>query len=792
MNQLSFAASVAWQISAHEAAAGNHPLIEADHILLGICSLEKIGLSGMADDLDPLSQQAIQVETAAVDDVLGAFELEPTYLRRALRQQLGMGRTRHRDSVVHRSDACKATFQRAVDLAGPVDPVTCLHLLVAILEQPSAALSAVLAQAAVTPEALLGAVMGKFAAPDAVDGEPVHVHLGPPRQPEKGTHFLDRYGRDLTQAARDGKLGPFVGRRQELLQIIQTLARRSKNNPVLVGEAGVGKTAVVEALAVRAAEGKDEQVLGGKRIIELNMGELLSGTKYRGEFEERLSRVLEEVRTHPEVILFIDELHTVVGAGKGEGGMDAANLIKPALARGDLRCIGATTITEYRRYVESDPALERRFEKIIIDEPTPDETLEILKGLRGKWEEHHQVQINDQALQAAVDLSIRFDGDHQLPDKAIDLVDKAGAHTRIPMLSVRPGDKLPTPAEVYGTGELGGEITALTIAQVLSEKIGVPLEVISGHLDGLDRSRLLELEGFLKKRIIGQDEAVDSVCQHLLMAHAGLVRRRGPLAVFLFLGPSGVGKTEMARVLAEFLFGSAAEMIRLDMSEYMEEHSVAKLIGSPPGYRDHDEEGQLTGKLRSKPYAVVLLDEVEKAHPRVFDMFLQVFDDGRLTDSKGRTADAHNAIFIMTTNIGVEKHVRLGFLAGGDEQANAAVPESVARLFRPEFINRIDELITFSALDEDDVRQILKPMLAEIIQHFQEAYGVVLSVDEDAEKLLVRAGYNPKYGARELRRTVDKLVQVPLSKLILSGDIHKHKAWSLSGSDNGISIVPEA
>jgi ATP-dependent Clp protease ATP-binding subunit ClpC len=402
------------------------------------------------------------------------------------------------------------------------------------------------------------------------------------------------------------------------------------------------------------------------------------------------------------------------------------------------------------------------------------------------------VHITDQALQAAVDLSIRFDGDHQLPDKAIDLVDKAGAHTRIPMLSVRPGDKLPTPAEVYGSGEPGGvpgdEIGALTVAQVLAEKIGVPLEVVSGHLEGLDRSRLLDLEDFLKSKIIGQEAAIEAVCQHLLMAHAGLVRRRGPLAVFLFLGPSGVGKTELARVLAEFLFGSAVEMIRLDMSEYMEEHSTAKLVGSPPGYVGHEEEGQLTGRLRSKPYSVVLLDEIEKAHPRVFDMFLQVFDEGRLTDAKGRTADARNAIFIMTTNIGVEKHARLGFLAA--EKVEAEVPESVARLFRPEFINRIDELITFRALDEEDVRKILKPMLAEIVQHFQEAYAAELTVDEQAEVLLARAGYSPRYGARELRRTLDKLVQVPLSMLILSGEIQKHKAWRLVGSGEGVAITP--
>jgi ATP-dependent Clp protease ATP-binding subunit ClpC len=788
MQELSFAASVAWQLSAQEAAAGKQALIEAEHILCGICSLEKIQYGGAANDLDPLSRKELQAETAAVDDILSAFELNPTSLRRSLRQRLGKGNAQHTEKIVHRSPACKQFFQRASELVEESAKITCIHLLVAILEQPPAVISSVLEEAGVKPGDLLGRARSKFPSPAQIDGEPIRVQPGSPQQAQDGTHYLDRYGHDLTQAAREGKLGPFIGRRHELLQIIQTLARRSKNNPVLVGEAGVGKTAVVEALAVRAAGGKDAQVLEGKRIIELNMGALVGGTKFRGEFEERLTHLLEEVRAHPEVILFIDEIHTVVGAGRAEGSMDAANLMKPALARGDLRCIGATTIAEYRRHIEADPALERRFEKIIINEPTPEEALEILKGLRGKWEEHHQVRITDPALQAAVELSIRFDGDHQLPDKAIDLVDKAGARTRIPILSMGPGQKLPASTEALMANEMSGEIGALTIAQVLSEKIGVPLEVISGHLDGLERSRLLDLEGFLKKRIVGQDEAVECVCRRLLMAHAGLVRRRGPLAVFLFLGPTGVGKTEMTRLLAEFLFGNTAQMIRLDMSEYMEEHSAAKLIGSPPGYIGHEQEGQLTGKLRSKPYSVVLLDEIEKAHSRVFDIFLQVFDDGRLTDAKGRTADAHNAIFVMTSNISADKHATLGFL--GSEQAGNAALQGVGRLFRAEFINRIDEQIVFRSLDESDVRKILKPMLAEIIQTFQEHHQAVLIVEDEAEKFLAHAGYNPKYGARELRRIIERLVQVPLSQLILSGEIEKHKAWQVCCSGNNLSIVP--
>jgi ATP-dependent Clp protease ATP-binding subunit ClpC len=781
MKELSFAASAAWQISAQEAAAGEHSYIETEHLLIGIFSLEKIRLSDAANDLDSLSQKAVKIETEMVEDILGKFELDPTLLRRSIRQSLGKGNARNAEKIVHRSLTCKQIFQHASEMADMDSEITCIHLLIAILERPSVTISSVLEESGIKPSALLERAQRLIHGPATADGEPMRVQPGMPKIAQKGTHFLDRYGRDLNQAAREGKLGPFIGRRPELLQIIQTLARRSKNNPVLVGEAGVGKTAVVEALAVRAVEGKDAQVLGGKRIIELNMGALVGGTKYRGEFEERLTHLLDEVRTNTEVILFIDEIHNVVGAGSAEGSMDAANLIKPALSRGELRCIGATTITEYRRYIEADPALERRFEKIIINEPSPEESLEILKGLRGKWEEHHQVQITDQALQAAVDLSVRFDGDHQLPDKAIDLVDKAGARTQVPLLSMQPRSK--------ATGDVKGfgDVSERTIAQVLSEKIGVPMEVITGHLDGAEKSRLLELEAFLKTRIIGQDDAVQRVCQRLLMAQTGLAGRHGPLAVFLFLGPSGVGKTELARLLTMFLFGSDSDMIRLDMSEYMEEFSISKMIGSPPGYVGHEEEGQLTGQLRSKPYSVVLLDEIEKAHPRVFDLFLQVFDDGRLTDSKGRTADAKNAIFIMTSNISAAKHAGMGFMPSA--QVSDDVLQEVAKRFRPEFINRIDDQIIFRELNEEDVRKIVKPMLVEICQTLQKQYQVILQVTDDAEILIAKAGFSPQYGVRELHRTIEKFVQIPLSELILSGKLAKKSQWQLIRNGEDLEYI---
>lgn len=792
MKKLSAGAMVAWQIAASEASVSKHQYIEKEHLLVGICSLEKALMLRQGIDLDPQARQVLQAEHEVVEDVLRTFELDPTLLRRQVRERLGKGNFLNTEKVIHRSEACKRLFQRADELAISAGEISCLALLTAILDEPGDIISRVLSTAGIKPEDLFQKALASIANIQEIAGkEPVEVHHGEQKMAQSGTHYLDRYGRDLTKEAGGGKLGPFIGRRKELLQIIQTLARRSKNNPILVGEAGVGKTAIVEALAVRATQGKDAQVLGGKRIIELSMGAIVAGTKYRGEFEERLTRIIEEVRTHPEVIIFIDEIHNVLGAGRAEGSMDAANLMKPALSRGELRCIGATTISEYRRYIESDSALERRFDKVIINEPSREETVEILKGIRSKLEEHHSTCITDRALEVAVDLSIRFDWDHQLPDKAIDLVDKAASRTRIPALSMivdKSKDKDKVKKKAGGIPKYG-EVTELTIAQVLSEKIDVPLEIISGHLEGMTESRLLEMESTLKEQIVGQDEAIGRVCQRLLMAHAGLGKRRGPLAVFLFLGPTGVGKTELAKSLAKFLFGSESDMIRLDMSEYMEEHSVAKLIGSPPGYVGHEEEGQLTGKLRTKPYSVVLLDEIEKAHPRVSDMFLQVFDEGRLTDSKGRTADARNAIFIMTSNIILDKK-EIGFGRKDKEESNAALTSAVKGRFRTEFINRIDEQIIFNPLSQVDVRKILKPILDEICDNLKKQYKVTLKFSTEAEDFLAEAGYSPQYGARELNRTVERLIKVPLSNLVLSGELKKHNFWQVICSGKAISIMP--
>ena len=803
MKELSAGASLAWHMAAVEAGAAKHQFIGKEHMMAGALSLEKV-LGGENEGITPDMRELLQAECSSIEDVLRAFELDSTQLRRQIRTRLGKGTFKRTEKVVHRSEDCRRVFARAERMAQP-GQATCLHLLAAILEEPGDVISGVLAEAGVKAADLRERALANArretgdgrreageeekilrCAQNDRAGEPEKVQAGEQKQDLTATHFLDRYGRDLTQEAKEGKLGPIIGRRQELLEVIQTLARRTKNNPVLVGEAGVGKTAIVEALAIRIAEGKDSDILGGKRIIELNIGSLVAGTKYRGEFEERLTRIIKEAQAHPEVILFIDELHNVVGAGRAEGSMDAANIIKPALARGNLSCIGATTIAEYRRYIEPDSALERRFEKVIVNEPNADETMAILRGMRPKWEEHHKVRIADKALEAAVNLSVRFDPDHQLPDKAIDLVDKAGARTRVPVLSMMPGDGRRMTDD--GRREAGGEVTELTVAQVLSDKIGVPLEVVTGHLEGMAQSRLLELNSFLKKRLIGQDEAVERVCRRLLMAHAGLAQRRGPLGVFLFLGPTGVGKTQLAKLMAEFLFGSESDMIRLDMSEYMEEHSAAKLIGSPPGYVGHEEEGQLTGRLRTKPYSVVLLDEVEKAHPRVFDLFLQVFDEGRVTDAKGRTADARNAIFVMTSNIQPGKQFNVGFQ--DKAESRTAMQHEVKARFRAEFINRVDEQIVFRPLSEEDARRILRPMLDAISEELRKRHNVTLHVSEEAEQALAQAGYSPEYGVRELQRTVERLVQAPLSGLILSGRLKEHDAWQVVRGEQGLVVVP--
>ncbi len=800
MKELSPVAETVWNIAANEAAFTNHANIEKEHLLIAVLSLEKMSFDPKKDAAGLAAHEMLEFEKKAIETIFGSFRLQTATLRRRIREKLGDGGHKHEKKIVHRSAGCKEAFDHAQSFANKYFEVSCIHILASLLDRPGKIISEIFEEAYITTvkarEAVISAIdngadfFRKF---EKVKAENIKAEPKPENE-SAATPTLDYYGRDLTREAREGKLGPFIGRRNELLQLIQILARNLKNNPVVVGAAGTGKTAMVEALAVRIAEGKDPHILGGKRIIEINIGSLIGGTKYRGEFEEKVERMIREASAHPEIILFIDEIHNLVGAGRVEGSsIDAANLLKPALANGSIRCIGATTLDEFRRYFESDTALERRFEKVILNPSTPAETIEILKGLRKKLEKHHNLTITDAAINAAVVLSDKFDSDHNFPDKAIDLLDKTCASSNIPELSMMgPGQSVNSPGGIDKKNESCDRsspaytsVGEFEIARTLSEKIKIPLDIIRGHFEKGQNSRILKLQDFLSSRIKGQNEAIEKVCQRILMSHTGLGKKSGPLAVFMFLGPTGVGKTELAGSLAEFLFGSRSNMIRFDMSEFMEEHSISKLIGPPPGYIGHGEEGQLSGKLRNTPYSVVLLDEIEKAHNRVFDIFLQLFDEGRITDSKGKTADAKNAIFIMTSNIAPADKTP-GARRGNEKES---IMREVAKKFRPEFINRINEMIFFNKLDEKSVIEILKPILENIAENLKSQYGAALRFDKTAEMVLANSGYSEEYGVRELRRTVERMIEAPLSRMILNGEVTSGTAWKVSCADEFLSIV---
>ena len=768
MSQLTKAARMAWNIGAAEAVRARHPHIEREHVVIGLCSLLKILEYLNYTHVESLPAEALREEGEEIERALASQGITGVAFRRGVRSRLRPGTAVHTERVVHRSPDCKRHFYRAREIAGPGAEVRVRDLMAAVLEDPGPIVSAVLAGAGIAPDLLRRELLrgkGPVEVPQSFREEAGAFSLLEEPPPSE-TPLLDRYGRDITRAAREGRLLPFVDSdrtRNTLRQLIKVLMMPTKNNPVLVGEAGVGKTALVEALAERIAMGRDRKVLQGRRLVELSMAELVAGTKYRGEFEERLTRLIDEVRSHPEVILFIDEFHTVAGAGRAEGApMDAGNIMKPALARGELRCIGATTIAEYRRSIEKDPALERRFQAIQVAEPGREETLEILQGVRAHREQHFGLTIRDDALAATVDLAIRFDPTRFLPDKAIDLLDRACAECRVPMLSMAAR------SEQYDS--VGVAVVAPEyVARVVAEKMGIPLEVARGGLGGITESRIRGLEEYLNRHIVGQGEAISRVCRRLVFSHAGLGDRRRPMGVFLFLGPSGVGKTEVARRTAAYLFSNERAFIRLDMSEYQDEVSVSRLIGASPGYVGYEEGGQLVARLRTTPYAVVLLDEVEKAAPRVFDLFLQLFDDGKITDAQGHTADARHAIFIMTGNIRVGKE--LGFHAGAPAVAEGGALAEVRRRFRPEFLNRVDEQIVFRALTPGDVRKVLAMQLADLAGTLQADHGVSLEVSEEAQAWLAAEGYQPDYGVRELARAVDRWVRGPIGAMSAEGEL---------------------
>ncbi|MDB5181743.1 MAG: ATPase with chaperone, ATP-binding subunit [Candidatus Saccharibacteria bacterium] len=677
------------------------------------------------------------------------------------------------------------------------------HLLIGLLQENEGLAGDILRKYGLTPESLRQKVV-KVVGKGAEEGRV---------ETQSTTPQLDKYSRDLSNLAREGKLDPVIGRAKEIETTIEILARRTKNNPVLIGEPGVGKTAIVEGLAQRIQSGRVPQVLQDKRVVELSLTSMVAGSKYRGEFEERIKAVLDEITAHQdELVIFIDELHTIVGAGQGggEGGMDVSNVIKPSLARGELHLIGATTLNEYQKYIEKDAALERRFQPVMVPEPTVEQTIEILRGLRDKYEAHHKVKITDEAIVAATELSDRYISNRFLPDKAIDLVDQAASRVRIGVdtldqdmaeqddeikrlkrereyaVNHRQMDKAKEFEEQLKAAEDKKEassgkwqqergVTSKSvmvehIAQVVSSITGIPVTELTEE----EKNRLLKLEERLHERVIGQEEAVEAVADAVRMSRAGLTEGTRPIATLLFLGPTGVGKTELAKALAHLVFGDEDAMVRIDMSEYMERHSVARLIGAPPGYVGYEEGGQLTERVRRRPYSVLLLDEIEKAHPDVHNILLQVFDDGRLTDGKGRVIDFTNTIIIATSNIGAE--VIQENLARKKAERKSYVDlkgelmDILRQNFRPEFLNRLDEVIVFDALDIEQIEEIVRLQL-EKVKRLAHGQGVELTFESSVIKQLAKAGYVPEYGARELRRQIKSEIENRLAKEILKGDI---------------------
>ncbi|MCM3734138.1 ATP-dependent protease ATP-binding subunit ClpC [Fictibacillus nanhaiensis] len=644
------------------------------------------------------------------------------------------------------------------------------------------------------------------------------------------TPTLDSLARDLTAIARDGSLDPVIGRAKEIQRVIEVLSRRTKNNPVLIGEPGVGKTAIAEGLAQQIINNEVPETLRDKRVMTLDMGTVVAGTKYRGEFEDRLKKVMDEIRQAGNIILFIDELHTLIGAGGAEGAIDASNILKPALARGELQCIGATTLDEYRKYIEKDAALERRFQPITVNEPTKDESIQILQGLRDRYEAHHRVTITDEAIEASVQLSDRYISDRFLPDKAIDLIDEAASKVRLRSYTAPPNlkeleqkleevrkekdaavqsqefekaaslrdseqrlrEELEKTKDVWKEkqGKENTEVTPEDIAQVVSSWTGVPVSKLAEE----ETERLLKMEEILHDRVIGQSEAVTAISKAIRRARAGLKDPKRPIGSFIFLGPTGVGKTELARAVAETLFGDEDAIIRIDMSEYMEKHTTSRLVGSPPGYVGHEEGGQLTEKVRRKPYSVILLDEIEKAHPEVFNILLQVLEDGRLTDSKGRTVDFRNTVVIMTSNVGastLKRNRSLGFAVHTEGQKyndmKTKVMDELKRAFRPEFLNRIDEIIVFHSLEKEHLLRIVS-LMADSLKKRLSDQGIEIELSQAALEKITEEGYDPDYGARPLRRALQRKIEDRLSEELLKGNINKGQTVKIDVEENDFIV----
>lgn len=788
-------ANKALNLAIESAEEMRHNYVGTEHILYGLVK-EGSGVAATALNECGVTEDALREKLESINGTMSLVELTP-------------------DDFTPRT---KRVLRAAVIISSKTGYtyVGTEHLLLAILSESDSYAVAFLEELGVSVERLAQAV-SKGMQGGADDGFGSFENESAPNGSQKGGSALDKFGRDLTQAAKNGEIDPVIGREKEIQRVIQILSRRTKNNPVLIGEPGVGKTAVAEGLALEIAKGNVPEILKDKRVVSLDLTGMVAGAKYRGDFEERIKAAIDEVKKSKNTILFIDELHTIVGAGAAEGSADAANILKPSLARGDFQVIGATTLNEYRKYIEKDAALERRFQPVKVGEPTPEQAVQILKGLRDSYEAHHKVKITDEAINAAVTLSSRYIADRYLPDKAIDLIDEGASKVRLASLTspdnvkeledeiadyekekasaineqdferaARLRDeqkelqtKLDDAKKKWQEQQKGnsGEVTAEDIAKIVSEWTGIPVVQLTKE----ESERLLNMENVLHERVIGQSEAVTAIAKAIRRGRVGLKDPKRPVGSFIFLGPTGVGKTELCKALAEAMFGDENAMLRLDMSEYMEKHTVSKLIGSPPGYVGFEEGGQLTEKVRRKPYSVVLFDEIEKAHPDVFNMLLQILEDGRLTDSQGRTVDFKNTIIIMTSNVGArlitEKQSSLGFNSENEnveESEKKDIKELVTgelrKVFRPEFLNRVDDIIVFNKLNKDEIKQIAVKML-KTLENRLDKMNIKISFTDNAISEIADKGFDENYGARPLRRAIQNEIEDPLSEQMLEGKV---------------------
>ena len=788
-------ANKALNLAIESAEEMRHNYVGTEHILYGLVK-EGSGVAATALNECGVTEDALREKLESINGTMSLVELTP-------------------DDFTPRT---KRVLRAAVIISSKTGYtyVGTEHLLLAILSESDSYAVAFLEELGVSVERLAQAV-SKGMQGGADDGFGGFENESAPNGSQKGGSALDKFGRDLTQAAKNGEIDPVIGREKEIQRVIQILSRRTKNNPVIIGEPGVGKTAVAEGLALEIAKGNVPEILKDKRVVSLDLTGMVAGAKYRGDFEERIKAAIDEVKKSKNTILFIDELHTIVGAGAAEGSADAANILKPSLARGDFQVIGATTLNEYRKYIEKDAALERRFQPVKVGEPTPEQAVQILKGLRDSYEAHHKVKITDEAINAAVTLSSRYIADRYLPDKAIDLIDEGASKVRLASLTspdnvkeledeiadyekekasaineqdferaARLRDeqkelqtKLDDAKKKWQEQQKGnsGEVTAEDIAKIVSEWTGIPVVQLTKE----ESERLLNMENVLHERVIGQSEAVTAIAKAIRRGRVGLKDPKRPVGSFIFLGPTGVGKTELCKALAEAMFGDENAMLRLDMSEYMEKHTVSKLIGSPPGYVGFEEGGQLTEKVRRKPYSVVLFDEIEKAHPDVFNMLLQILEDGRLTDSQGRTVDFKNTIIIMTSNVGArlitEKQSSLGFNSeneNAEESEKKDIKELVTgelrKVFRPEFLNRVDDIIVFNKLNKDEIKQIAVKML-KTLENRLDKMNIKISFTDNAISEIADKGFDENYGARPLRRAIQNEIEDPLSEQMLEGKV---------------------